>query len=123
MLNFRGFGPQLFRAFVGRAPVQLPASAREGVRAIQSLMPGKTEDLLAVALGLSASDRTSRAGALLRSLDDEEFDEQTSPEEVEEAWADELKRRAEDLRSGRVAAVPWDQVRKQLEDSISRRGG
>ncbi len=115
--------PQLSPGVRRARPVQHSASAPEGVRAIHLFMLGKTEELLAAALGLPASDRASLAGALLRSLDGEEFDEQTSPGEVEAAWAEELKRRAEDLRSGRVATVPWEQVRQQLEDSISRRGG
>ncbi|MEQ9495710.1 MAG: addiction module protein [Deltaproteobacteria bacterium] len=86
-------------------------------------MPSETEELLAAALGLPESDLASLAGALPRSLDGEESAEQTSLEEVEAAWADELRWRADDLRSGRVATVPWEQVRQQLEDSISRRGG
>src|SRR4026207_1941276 len=51
--------------------------------------------------------------------------EDASPEEIEAAWALEIKRRIEDLDSGRVKAIPWDEAIRQIEsdedDEANRR--
>ncbi len=84
-------------------------------------MTGKTEELLAVALELPATDRASLASALLRSLDEETSEHDVTQEEYEAAWSEELRRRAEELRSGRVTTIPWERARKELEESLARR--
>ena len=33
---------------------------------------------------------------------------------VSEAWADEIRRRKEELRSGTAQAVPWEQAKARL---------
>ena len=84
-----------------------PLFPRRAQGAIRLFMIGKAEELLAAALDLPESDRASLAGALLRSLDDEASDDVTMDAEVEAAWAGELRRRVDDIQSGRVATSPW----------------
>lgn len=48
------------------------------------------------------------AGLLLESLETE------MDEDVEAAWREELKRRADDVKSGRVELVAWEDVKARL---------
>jgi putative addiction module component (TIGR02574 family) len=50
---------------------------------------------------------------LVESLDDE-----PAEEGVEEAWAAEIQRRVDDVRSGRVKTIPSEQVFRELEEEI-----
>ena len=47
------------------------------------------------------------AGSLIDSLDD------TIDENVEAAWQEEVARRLEEVRSGKVKATSWEDVRQQ----------
>lgn len=42
--------------------------------------------------------------------------------EIDAAWLAEIKRRAEDLRSGRVQPVTWDEIKAAIEANRSSRG-
>ncbi|MGK3987387.1 addiction module protein [Sorangium sp. So ce136] len=68
------------------------------------------EDVLAVALRLSAEDRAAVAAALIQSLDEPE---QTT-EEVEAAWAEEIQQRLADVDAGVVTPVPWPEARRRI---------
>lgn len=59
-------------------------------------------------MALPADVRAALAGSLLESLD------QTTDEDCERAWAAEIARRMDDVASGRLEFVPWDEVRRQL---------
>ena len=37
-----------------------------------------------------------------------------SPEEVEVAWVATIRRRVQELESGAVTSIPWEEVRKKL---------
>jgi putative addiction module component (TIGR02574 family) len=76
-------------------------------------MSKTTDDILTKAKRLSTAERADLAAALLASLDGE------PEEDVEAAWAAEIQRRAERVRSGEAKGRPWSEVRKRLE----RRGG
>lgn len=54
-------------------------------------------------------ERAELAAALLASLDGE------PEEDVEAAWAAEIQRRAEQVRSGHAKGRPWSEVRERLE--------
>jgi putative addiction module component (TIGR02574 family) len=41
----------------------------------------------------------------------ESLDESPPEQGVEEAWADEIKRRVDDIRSGKVEMIPGEEVR------------
>ena len=73
-------------------------------------------ELLEKALALSAQDRGLLIDRLIASLDNE-----PAEEGVEAAWKEEIERRIEDVRSGRVKMIPGEQVlaraRARLRDA------
>lgn len=72
-------------------------------------MSKATDDILTNAMRLSPTERAELAAALLASLDGE-------PEEaVEAAWAVEIQRRVERVRSGTAKGRSWTDVRERLE--------
>lgn len=73
------------------------------------VMSKTTDDILNNAKKLSTTERAELAAELLASLDGE-------PEEaVEAAWAAEIQRRVERVRSGEAKGRPWSEVRERLE--------
>jgi len=77
-------------------------------------MTQEVSELLKKALALPAEARAALAGSLLESLEDREMDEGSAEEGVEEAWAEEIKRRVDDIRSGRTKMIPYEEVRRRL---------
>ena len=70
-------------------------------------------ELLEKALALSTQDRGVLIHRLIASLDEE------APEEgVEAAWDEEIKRRVDDIRSGRVKTIPGEQVLRELAEEF-----
>jgi putative addiction module component (TIGR02574 family) len=72
-------------------------------------MRPQVSELLEKALALSTEERrllVSRLGATL--------DEEGAEEGVEAAWDEEIKRRVDDVRSGRVKTIPGDQVLREM---------
>jgi putative addiction module component (TIGR02574 family) len=72
-------------------------------------MSKTTDDILNNAMRLSTTERAELAAALLASLDGETEDA------VEAAWAAEIQRRVERVRSGEAKGRPWSEVRERLE--------
>jgi putative addiction module component (TIGR02574 family) len=70
-------------------------------------------ELLEKALALSTQDRGVLIDQLIASLDDEPSDEG-----VEAAWDEEIKRREEDIRLGRVKTIPWEQVLREIAEEF-----
>ena len=66
------------------------------------------EQVLDQALLLSIDERSMIARLLYESIADEEDDE--DPAEVEAAWAEEIKRRVDEIRSGAVEGIPAEEV-------------
>jgi putative addiction module component (TIGR02574 family) len=75
-------------------------------------MATKTRSLLDQALALPAKKREALAEKLWRSLDD------GTQEEIQQAWLDEIGRRVEDLRSGKVKAIPGKKVMASIRKDI-----
>lgn len=73
--------------------------------------------LISDLLALSAKRRAKIAGILLRSLDDEQ---DVDPEEVEDAWAKEITRRVEEIRTGKVKLIPGDAFMRNLRAKVTR---
>ena len=71
-------------------------------------MNARVDHILDEALALEPNDRSALVVALLDSLDGE--DEAT----VAKAWAQEIRERREQLRSGATTAVPWAEARARL---------
>jgi putative addiction module component (TIGR02574 family) len=76
-------------------------------------MTAKAERLKSELATLTPGDRAELARFLVQSLDE--------PEEqgVEAAWDAELKRRAEEIESGRVAGEPVESVLRELRAKYS----
>ena len=70
-------------------------------------MSPEASDLLKQALALPVDERAAFANTLLDSLG-------TAQDSVEEAWDAEVGRRVEDLKAGRAATAPWEQLHRQL---------
>ena len=72
-------------------------------------MTPQVSEVLEKALTLSIQDRGLLIDRLIESLD-----EGPAEEGVEEAWAEEIKRRVGDIRSGKVKTIPGEQVLREL---------
>jgi putative addiction module component (TIGR02574 family) len=68
----------------------------------------EASQILQRALDLSTRDRGALIARLIDSLEDER-----SEEGVEEAWAAEIKRRVDDIRSGKACLIPEEEVRRR----------
>jgi putative addiction module component (TIGR02574 family) len=71
-------------------------------------MAASRDDIFKNALALRDKDRADLIGVLIRSLETETEDG------AEEAWGEELERRAREIESGAVETIPWETVRERL---------
>ena len=71
-------------------------------------MLSSAETVEAAALQLPRAERARLAERLIASLDEDAA--------IEQAWAEEIRRRVEELRTGRVQPIPGEQVFAELED-------
>lgn len=72
-------------------------------------MTPQVSEVLEKALTLSTQERGLLIDRLIESLDDGVADEG-----VEQAWADEIKVRVDEVRSGKVELIPGEQVPRDL---------
>lgn len=72
-------------------------------------------ELLRAALKLPPEARAALAAELIESLDGAE-----PPEEIEAAWALEIRRRCAELDSGAVTPVPWEEARRRILAAATR---
>ncbi len=72
-------------------------------------MTPRVSEVLEKALALSTQERGLLIDHLIESLD-----EGPAEEGVEEAWADEIKRRVDEIRSGKVKMIPGERVLREL---------
>ena len=70
-------------------------------------MTQETHDLLQKALALPESERAELAGNLLSSLDT------TLDPDVDAAWQQEVARRLDEVQSGKVETIPWEEVQQK----------
>ncbi len=71
-------------------------------------MRSSVEDVESAALQLPRAERARLAERLIASLDEDT--------EIEQAWAEEIRRRVHELRSGAVQPIPGEQVFAELKD-------
>jgi putative addiction module component (TIGR02574 family) len=64
-------------------------------------------ELLRQALTLPDEERAELAASLIDSLDT------TVDDNVEAAWQEEIARRLDEIQSGKVQGVPWEEVRRK----------
>jgi putative addiction module component (TIGR02574 family) len=76
-------------------------------------MTPQVSELLEKALSLSTRERGLLIDRLVETLDDEPVEEG-----VEAAWGEEIKRRVDDIRSGRVKAIPGEQVLREVAEEF-----
>jgi putative addiction module component (TIGR02574 family) len=75
-------------------------------------MASPADDLESAVLALPAAERARLAERLLASLAEDV--------EVEEAWAEEIRRRLEACRNGQIESVPARQVIEELRARLDR---
>jgi putative addiction module component (TIGR02574 family) len=66
--------------------------------------------VLEAALALPEDERIALAEALIENLEPST----DSPAEVEAAWTAEVARRLEDVETGTVKPIPWDEARRMI---------
>lgn len=72
-------------------------------------MTPQVSEVLEKALALSTQERGLLIDRLIESLDEGPVEEG-----VEEAWGEEIKRRVDDIRSGKVKMIPGEQVLREI---------
>jgi putative addiction module component (TIGR02574 family) len=80
-------------------------------------MPKTLAEITKDAADLAPRDRLKLARIML-DLSDEENRE--DPAEVEAAWSEEIDRRIEEMRTGKVKGVPLETVQKRIESKFRR---
>lgn len=80
-------------------------------------MTPEVSKLLEQVLALSTQERGLVIDRLIESLDEEPADEG-----VEEAWTEAIKRRVDDIRSGRTKMIAGDEVRRRLAARLLNAG-
>ena len=73
-------------------------------------MATELNQIIRDALELSDSERATLAGLLIESL---EVAQDVNPD-VEAAWVAEAERRWQEIESGAVKTIPWEEVRAKL---------
>ena len=78
-------------------------------------MTQEADDLLKRALALPSADRADIASVLINSLDPEE------DAAVRAAWDAEIARRIEDLDSGKVQTISWEDVCRRIAAAVAKK--
>ena len=77
-------------------------------------MTQEASEILKKALALPPEARAAIAGSLLESLNDAPSDEG-----VEAAWSEEIRRSIDEIDSGKVQMIPYEEVRRRLAARLS----
>jgi putative addiction module component (TIGR02574 family) len=75
-------------------------------------MSPELDELMKQAMSLPPEDREILANSLIESLD------HPVDEGVVAAWQEEVVRRMDDIDSGKVKTVPWEQVRRKGQEIL-----
>jgi putative addiction module component (TIGR02574 family) len=78
-------------------------------------MGPRAQEVLKAVLELPENERVDVLGALIENIDG------PAQEGVDEAWAAEIKRRIEEVESGAVKTIPWEQVDQELQQILDSR--
>ena len=77
--------------------------------------------LLQQALSLSVEEQEALANSLFSNLD-REMNEGPVEAGAEEAWGEEIKRRVDNIQSGRTKMIPYEEVRRRLAARLADAG-
>ncbi len=80
------------------------------------------DELFEQAMKLSEAEREELADRLYQSTLPEVPGEEISPEEWERVWAEEIKRRSDELHAGRAQTRDWNEFMAELRAKYPRRG-
>ena len=80
-------------------------------------MTEEASQILKKALALPPQARAALADSLLESLDEPPADHRS-----EEAWSQEIKRRIEEIDSGKVKLIPYEEVCRRLAARLADAG-
>ncbi len=83
-------------------------------------MGAMLDELEAQAMQLPLRERSELAHRLLVSLDGEP---DGTPEEIAQAWDEEIARRVADMEAGRTTWIPAEEVFKKIDAMIAERAG
>jgi putative addiction module component (TIGR02574 family) len=72
----------------------------------------QANDILRTALGLNPNERAEIAASLIASLDP------PKSEGIDDAWAEEIKRRIESIDNGDVQLIPSDEVMRAMRERL-----
>ena len=78
-------------------------------------MTRPAKEIVNAAIKLAESDRLQIVEELLASL------EPRSDEDVDAAWAAEVKRRSREIKNGIVRPIPWSEVKSQARKRVRGR--
>jgi putative addiction module component (TIGR02574 family) len=82
--------------------------ARDSDQRYNHFMTQQALELLQKALTLPEEERTALVRSLIESL------EEVTGQEAKRAWDKEIARRIDELDSGRVKTVSWEEVRQRI---------
>ncbi len=79
-------------------------------------MARRAEDIVKAAVQLPEKERVQVVERLLASL------ESTPDEDVDAAWASEIKRRSREIKEGTVRPLPWKDVKARARRRVRAAG-
>jgi putative addiction module component (TIGR02574 family) len=79
-----------------------------------SQMTPQASEVLDKALKLSTQEGGTVIARLIESMDDGIVDDGPSEDGAEAAWDDEIRRRVEQIDTGKVKMIPGEEVRRRL---------
>jgi putative addiction module component (TIGR02574 family) len=82
-------------------------------------MSATLEDLKARALQLAPPDRDELIRTLIESIDGEP---EGTPEEIAQAWDEEISRRIADFEAGKTKSIPAEEVFAKIHALIANHG-
>jgi putative addiction module component (TIGR02574 family) len=87
---------------------------------MEQLTP-EVSKLLEQALSLSVEEQEALANSLISNLDGE-INGGPAEEGMEKAWAEEVKRRVDGIRSSKTRMIPYEEVRRRLVARLADAG-
>jgi len=78
-------------------------------------MPPTVAELLDAALALPEAERAELAELIEAPIT-------SPPSSLHSGWAEELRRRLAEVKSGQMQPIPWDEVRQRIQSQLDASG-